>query len=304
MFSKLSTVELALAVIALIMASALWFGWHYYQLPEPKGQMVAPVSQISVNQSTNQKSRTLLSTLDEEAFAAVFGLQFNPPAAPAKADKPEPIATETVKAPIIQMQPATEKAQPDADLYKAGYRLSGIIHEDGKSAAFVFIPEDRRTVVVREQAAGPVKIVAIGSRWVRLDTPDGTGNLELEGTDISPDSGSAMPKTPTHRTPALPKPQPDQITGPSTISDLINSRQLQPQRNRGQYGVSVNEAPPAIDRLGLRRGDTILGVDDHDFKSGTDAISKLGEIGQRPARLKVQRGKDTFYINVSPPERP
>lgn len=297
MVNKLSTKELAAAAAVLILASALWFGWHYLEFPEPRGQMLAPVSQLKVNHSSSEQSHTLLSSIDKEAFATAFGLQFYPPPAPVVEQAPKVIATETVKAPIIVDEPVVEEKQPKTDLTKAGYRLSGIIHEDGKSAAFVYVPEDKRTVVIREQADGPVKIMAIGSRWVKLSTPEGEGTLELEGTDLAPAAPPAQSGRSTS-TYTSSRPPTTDISDPDSVVELMNSRQLQTRRIRGELGVTVNQSSPATNKIGLKRGDTILGVDDQDFKSGSDVINKLGTIGQRPARLKVRRGKDTFYINV------
>lgn len=297
MFNKLSIKELVGTAIMLALISALWFGWHYLEFPEPRGQMLAPVSQLSVGDSSSQQSRALLASIDKEGFAIAFGLQFYPPPVPVVKQAPKIVASETIEAPKIKVKPVAEVKQPDTDLTKAGYRLTGIIQEDGKSAAFVYVPEDKRTVVVREQADGSVKITDIGSRWVRLSTPDGEGILELEGTDLVPAVSSARSSTSSSAsTPS--RPQTTDISGPSSVVELMNSRQLQTRRVRGKFGVSVNQSSPATNKIGLRRGDTILGVDNDDFKNSNDVINKLGKIGERPVRLKVQRGKDTFYINV------
>jgi len=324
MSAGISKREKIIAAAAVTIAGLLLGGYFAVSMRPGKGLKISPPA---VNLSDAQKSaESLPQSIDHIGSAslmAFFGLNIDPPVTVASADseikKPEPPPAATLTA-VVPAPP------PPVDLDKKGYKLRGIVLEDGRSAAFVFVPGEKRVIVIRENASGPVRLLEAGLRRIRLQTPEGTGCLELDSAKASPGSPaggtgiSAIPTAPSgsNTGPGSPPgnvngsgmpPQNNQakqapanpMQNADAVAGLINQGKLRISQERGRFSVEINEIPELLKDYDLKPGDRILGTDAGEFRRSQDVALNLGSAGEKSQGLRIQRnGK---VINLKAPLR-
>lgn len=297
-----------LALVLLVLTGYLTLS--FINMERPKGlRIYAPAMNSSADKtgSASVNSQTF-ARIDPVAFSAAFGLDYQKKieAKPEKVEdkKPEPVKVENKL--VEEIAPKT------IDLGAIGYRLKGIILEkDGNSAAFVYDPNSKKTLVVREKADGEISIVSATMRSVRLQTPDGEGELELEdskgqkgGSNTFLKPYGAATSSPQSAAKAIKNEkllrQTD--TSANSIAGMISAGHFQVRPERGSFQVEVRQVPDSFAGYGLRPGDKIIGTTQGDFKQSQDVALQLGKISDRPEPLKIQRGRRTMYL--SPPPRP
>ncbi len=300
--------KLLIAIVLAILAVYAIFS--FAGMNRPKGLRIhAP--ELSANASVNSGNSALNSQtfagIDPVTFSAAFGLDFNKQAEvkveKVEEKKPEPVAVAT--APVV-LSPES------VDLYALGYRLKGIVLEkDGNSAAFIFEPKGRKTVVVREKSPGEITMISATMRSVKIETPDGTGELELDDTKGSkggapgflkpfaaPLSSDSKSSTPPKAEVLLRQTQ----TSAGSIAEMISEGHFQVRPERGVFKVDVRKVPDSFSGYGLRPGDKIVGTANGDFRQSQDVALELGKVSERPLPIKIQRGRRTIFLN--PPPRP
>jgi type II secretory pathway component PulC len=299
---------IAIFTAAIILSYAVYC---FLVMPRPKGLRIhapgAIEGQAAAKTGNSSANLTAFSKLNPASFSAAFALDYH-----KTAEKPTAVVEEKKKEPEKKIEVPVEVVPDTVDLAASGYRLKGIVHEkDGNSAVFIYDPATKKTLVIRERAEGPIKIIETSPRSVRLLTPEGEGVLELDDAK-SLKSGSYLPgfsagpavttrlsKVNSERERALRKTE----TSPSGISDIINAGHFQVRRDRGSYSVQVKNVPDSFGGYGLRPGDQIIGTAQEDFKKSQDVALKLGQINVRPTQLKVRRGRRVIFLNP-PAKRP
>jgi hypothetical protein len=172
MYKKLFT-DYRLIVAGAAMLLLAYTCYAFISMERVKGLRIHAPGQQPVaasagfgNSSANLQS---LQKINPHAFSSAFALDFNRrPAAP--------VVEEAVKKaePVKVVEEKIEPVVKAVDLSAAGYKLKGIIHDElGNSVIFVYDPEERRTVVIREQQAGKIKVLQVEQRSVMLSTPEG-----------------------------------------------------------------------------------------------------------------------------------
>ena len=236
-----------------------------------------------------------------------------------KKTEPVPVATATAVAPV---------APPPVDLDKKGYKLRGIVLEDGRSAAFVFVPGEKKVVVLRENASGPVRLLETGMRRIRLQTPEGAGYLELDSAKGSPGiaagsagmsalpsalsgggSGTVQGNIPGGATGTGMPPQgsqagqaqPGPMQNADAVAGLINQGKLRISQERGRFSVEIKEVPDLLKDYDLKSGDRIIGTDAGEFRRSQDVALNLGAAGEKSHGLRIQR--NGRIINLRAPLR-
>ncbi len=315
---------------AAVAIAGLLLGIYFAAGMRPgKGLRIsAPVVNLSDSQKSAENRPQSIDHIGSAAVMAFFGLDINPPVVIASAvpemkkTEPVPVATATAVAPV---------APPPVDLDKKGYKLRGIVLEDGRSAAFVFVPGEKKVVVLRENASGPVRLLEAGMRRIRLQTPEGTGHLELDSAKASPGSsnsgagisalpaaftgggavpgnipggttGAGMPTQGSQGEQAGQAP-PNPMQNADAVAGLINQGKLRISQNRGRFSVEVNEIPELLKDYDLKPGDRIIGTDAGEFRRSQDVALNLGSAGEKSQGLRIQRNGRTINL-VAPIRQP
>lgn len=327
MFKGLHKNEILAAAAGVGIFSAAFAAYLFFSMSPGKGLKIHhPDFTTIANHSSTKSFARSFEQISSSSFMAAFGLNIAPKVAMATVtavlDKPAQSSiastTATASAPVI-IKPST------VDLEKVGYRLRGIVFENGHSTAFVFVPAQKKTMVIREKASGTVILIEAGMRNVKLQTPEGTGILTLESAKGSPAgssstsspggaTGGAISQNPNDSTQSiLPHnslmqgQNPDQannISGASSIANLINQGQLKVTQQRGKYAVEVRQIPEALKGYNLKQGDRIMGTDNNDFSRSQDIALNLGDTKNRLPSLKIQRNGQTMMLQppAPPPE--
>lgn len=327
--------ELAIAA-ALVAGAGLAMGIYFYgSMPPIKGLKISAPDFASINQQFKQAAPAQnLNQVGSASFMAAMGLNIAPQTIIASASEIGKKTEEVVTPPPASAAAQITEVPRFADLDKAGYKLRGIVLEDGRSAAFVFVPGEKRVMVIRENARGTIKLLEAGLRSVKLQTPDGTGILNLEnarqapGNTASPGGSSGLPGTGTNaagssRTTGSAEPmrhgqapdqpgeprqpegevKPDPSAGPNAIASNINSGQLRLSQDRGKFSVEVREIPDTLKGYDIKPGDKIIGTDAGDFSKAQDVARNLGSVGERPQNLRVKRDGRVIFIKAPTPPR-
>ncbi|HNX75943.1 MAG TPA: hypothetical protein PLM07_01180 [Candidatus Rifleibacterium sp.] len=322
MFKGVQKKELVIAAALVIGATAVIGVWFAAGMAPVRGLKISPPDLAGTEQSLNQKPAALtLNQISSGSFMAVLGLNVSPTPIPetasATATATQTIAVATTSAAVI-----VEPRPLLANLEILGYRLRGIILEDGRSAAFVFVPAEKRVVLVRENASGTIKLLEAGLRSVKLQTPDGTGLLQLENAKQTPSNptGAAItaintgftapgpgqtPATPraalTDNNAAKPEGRVEADSGPNAIAGNINQGQLKISQQRGKFSVEVREIPENLKGYELKTGDKIIGTGAGAFSRPEDIARKLGTAGEQAQSLIIQRNGRVMTIQAPPP---
>lgn len=316
--------EKIIAAAAVTIAGLLLGGYFAVSMQPGKGLKISPPAvDLPDTQKGAENQPQNIDQIGSASLMAFFGLDIDPPVTAASATseskKPEPtqVATPTAAVPA---------PPPPVDLDKKGYKLRGIVLEDGRSAAFVFVPGEKKVLVLRENASGSIRLLEAGLRRIRLQTPEGTGYLELDSAKASPGSStggtgtSAMPTAPsgsnappvntpggaggagmplqnnqTNQAPSNPMQNADAVVG------LINQGKLRISQARGRFSVEITEIPELLKDYDLKPGDRILGTDAGEFRRSQDVALNLGAAGEKSHGLKIQR--NGRIINLKAPMR-
>ena len=152
MSAGISKREKIIAAAAVTIIGLLLGGYFAVNMRPGKGLRISPPSiNLSDEQKTAENRPQSIDHIGSTSVMAFFGLDINPPVAVAstapeiKKSETPPVATPTAIVPVTP---------PPVDLAKKGYKLRGIVLEDGRSAAFVFVPAEKKVLVLRENASG------------------------------------------------------------------------------------------------------------------------------------------------------
>ena len=321
MFKGVQKNELIVAAAVVTVATAVFGIWLASGMAPGRGLKISPPDLAGVEQSLNQKPMPLtLEQVSSGSFMAALGLNVSPEPLPITASATA-AATQTSEVASASATVSSEPRPLLTNLDSIGYRLRGIILEDGRSAAFVFVPGEKKVVLVRENASGSIKLLEAGLRNVKLQTPDGTGLLQLENAKQTP--GTPADAAPTGRSADFTATGPGQTrtipnagltgnsgaksggpaevnTGPNAIAGNINQGQLKISQQRGKYSVEVREVPENLKGYELKTGDKIIGTDSGAFAKPEDIARKLGTVGDRASSLVIQRNGRVMTIQAPP----
>lgn len=305
--------EVIIATALVVGASAVIGGWFYYGMKPGRGLKISAPNLSTINNGNPAAPVNYLDQVSSASFMAAMGLEVIP-----KKTVEVAAATETASTPIAIASITMPVAKPEqTDLDALGYRLRGIVLEDGRSAAFVFVPAEKRVVLIREKASGTIRLLEASMRSVILKTPEGTGFLNLESarqapgtTNLSP-SGILDGSSPT-AAPELQEVKPGMSeqkkdrqsssqSGPGAIAGSINQGQLKLSQQRGKYSVEIREIPELLKGYELKPGDKIFGTDSGEFGKPQDIAINLGTAGERARNLLIQRDGKVMTIKAPPP---
>ena len=326
MSAGISKREKVIAAAAVAITGLLLGGYFAVSMRPGKGLRISPpVINLSDAQKSAENQSQSIDHIGSASVMAFFGLDIDPPTAIASAapeiekPAPPPLATPTA---VISAPP------PPVDLDKKGYKLRGIVLEDGRSAAFVFVPAEKRVVVLRENASGPVRLLETGMRRIRLQTPEGAGYLELDSAKGSPGiaagsagmsalpsalsgggSGTVQGNIPGGATGTGMPPQgsqagqaqPGPMQNADAVAGLINQGKLRISQERGRFSVEIKEVPDLLKDYDLKSGDRIIGTDAGEFRRSQDVALNLGAAGEKSHGLRIQR--NGRIINLRAPLR-
>lgn len=318
-------------LVAIVVAILCGYAFICFAtLDRPRGLIIqAPQSGPGNSAAAGNSAADTLTfaKIDPVVFAGAFGLEY-------QRKKPEPIEKPAVieKTPEPVVEKPEEKGPTILDLAASGYRLKGIILEkDGNSAAFVYDPTSKKTLVVREKSNEPLRIISATMRSIRLQTPEGEGFLNLEEPAGKKGMGSmAVPSGSTgysrHSDAAAADSQPaatkmnEKIakkekllrqteTSSNSVLENISAGHFFVKPERGVYQVEVRRVPDAFLGYGLQPGDKIVGTSAGNFRQSQDVTNRLGRLSEQPTPLKIQRGRRTMYLNPPkakqpPPDQP
>jgi len=306
-FSRVNPKLLIAIVVAILAGYAVFL---FAVMTRPKGlriyapEVSADASISSGNSSLNSQT---FAGIDPVAFAKAFGLDFN-----KKTEVEVEKVVEEKPEPVVQASVPAVLTPQTIDLYALGYRLKGIVLEkDGNSAAFIFEPNGRKTVVVREKSPGEITMISATMRSVKIETPDGTGELELDDAKGSKGGAPgflkpfAAPSSSDSKSSTIPKAEVllrQTQTSAGSIAEMISEGHFQVRPERGVFKVDVRKVPDSFSGYGLRPGDKIVGTSNGDFRQSQDVALELGKVSERPLPIKIQRGRRTIFLN--PPPRP
>lgn len=315
MLKKMLKNDSAVAIAVICLVASLFAVVMFMTMPEIKGLKIhAPDFESISNLFATEKNDNSASMPEGRAFVRFFGLDITRKIEQASQSatvaevKPLPKAVASASVPIA----APVVAKPLlVDLEKLGYRLKGIALENRRSAAFVFVPVEKRIMVIRENATGSIRLIEASMRSVKLLTPEGVGILALEhataisGSPPNTSTAAQASKTlpPIHQIPKKEADQPPSFVGASSVAGYINEGQMRVTRHRGQYAVEMRKIPEAFKDYDLQAGDQILGTSAGDFKRSQDVALQLGSIQSRPTGLKIQRGGRTMMLPAPPPKK-
>ncbi len=316
MFKGIKKKELVAVCAIVALIGLLLVIFMYAGMRPGKGLRIAAPGQATFKTQTKTFGNTedALKNIASASFMTAFGLDISPPVLPATQTQ----VTEVIQPP----QPATPAAviapKPiEINLEKLGYRLKGIVFENGQSAAFIHIPAQKRVVIVRERSAGPVNLLEVGLRHVKLQTPEGTGQLNLEsakdsylGRSLPIPASAPMPgqNQATEKNTLQPPPRqmsPEQTTPfaqANSIADQINLGALRVSQTRGKFSVEVRQVPEMLQNYDLKAGDQIIGTDAGEFTRSQDIATRLGMAGEKSHSLRVRRGQRV--ITIQAPQAP
>jgi len=326
MSAGVSKREKIIAAAAVAIVGLLLGGYFAVNMRPGKGLRISPpVINPADAQKTAENRPHSIDHVGSASVMAFFGLDINPPVAVASAapeikkSETPPVATPTAIVPVTP---------PPVDLAKKGYKLRGIVLEDGRSAAFVFVPAEKKVLVLRENASGTVRLLETDMRRIRLQTPEGTGYLELDSAKASPGGSavgagtSAIPAAPagggsgtvTGNTPVgatgagMPRQggqagqaPPNPMQNADAVAGLINQGKLRISQERGRFSVEIKEIPELLKDYDLKPGDRIIGTDAGEFRRSQDVALNLGSASEKSHGLRIQR--NGRIINLSAPMR-
>lgn len=322
--------EILLAA-GLAACTGLGIGIYFYAgIPPVRGLRISAPDLSALSRQQNQSVvPQSLSGVGSASFMAAMGLDISPVVSTAavvietaKIEKPAP-------PPPASVAVAVEPPPRPVDLEKSGYKLRGIILEDGRSAAFVYVPSEKRVMVIRENASGSIRLLEAGLRSIKLQTPDGAGLLTLEtarstqvksaipmstgstagkSNSLNRSSGtggsgraatmSQQPGQPGQSAQPGSAPRVDAFAGPNKITENINNGQLRLSRERGRFMVEVREVPETLKGFAIMPGDKIIGTEAGDFSRAADIAHNLGRQNERPLDLKVNRNGRVIFIKA------
>ncbi len=134
--------EKIIAAAAVTIAGLLLGGYFAVSMQPGKGLKISPPAvDLPDTQKGAENQPQNIDQIGSASLMAFFGLDIDPPATAASATseskKPEPtqVATPTAAVPA---------PPPPVDLDKKGYKLRGIVLEDGRSDALFLFPAKRR----------------------------------------------------------------------------------------------------------------------------------------------------------------
>ncbi|GAB4273662.1 MAG: hypothetical protein Kow0029_13420 [Candidatus Rifleibacteriota bacterium] len=280
------------------MLLGIYAAYCFVVMPRPRGLRIHAPGSFQKQAAVNANANSLeFARLDPASFSAGFGLDYY------KVVEKAPVENVEKKPEIIEV--ASSPVEPTSDLIDlkaVGYRLKGIILEkDGNSAAFIYDPDSKKNIIVREKSPGEIKILETDFRSVRLRTPAGEGILELEdsknlkGHGLSAGS-SAMTQLITQKSVQRERMLRAENVTAAGIADMVNAGHFQVRNSRGKFNVKVRKVPEALLGYGLREGDEIIGTGNSEFKKSQDVAIKLGELSNRPDTLKVIRNRRVIYL--------
>lgn len=314
MFNGVRKNEIVIAAAIVVGASLAIGGWFYLGMKPGRGLRINAPDLSSANNSTSSAPANNLDQVGSASFMAAMGLEISP-----KKTVETATASAIASAPMIIASATPAIVKPSqTNLDALGYRLRGIVLEDRRSAAFVFVPAEKKVVVIRENASGTIRLLEAGMRSVKLQTPEGTGVLNLENARQTPGSQGSSPSgnieslspadnraTPESAPGALSEKkidrQPAVKSGPGAIAGSINQGQLKLLQQRGKFSVEVREIPEALKGYELKTGDKIIGTDAGEFGKPQDVAINLGSAGGQARNLLIQRDGKTMTLQAPPP---
>lgn len=298
----ITRIELTIAAITGLAILAI-FSYYFAVLKVPLG-LKFTVEQTGQQSGPADREPTdevkLLDSIDPASLTVAFGLKYLLPAT-ASTEIPtiSTVASETdiPEKPIVNEpddSPANQRTK-EINLEALGYRLKGIILEGQRSAAFIQLPKENRTVVVRENAPGDVRLLKAGLRSVVIATPEGNGVLELEYSRISQmssniDNQSSISEIVKQKAEDRP------LSGPDSIAELMKQGNLSISKDRTGFFVEVKKLPKAFDNYPIIAGDRIIGADNTNFLNSGDVANQLGVINSRAISLKIRRGNKIMML--------
>lgn len=311
MFKGIKKNELFAGGAIVLLAALLIAIFMYTGMRPGKGLRIsAPAPGAFKLQTIDvRSSENSLEPVASASFMAAFGLDISPQVimatqtqSVAEVTQPSQPATPTA---VIESKPAT------VDLERLGYRLKGIVFENGQSAAFVHVPAEKKVVILRQLADGPVRLIEAGLRQIKLQTPEGTGYLKLEAargasgyaSSAAPTSGTGIQQNTgkTSQSSSFQQKQSDPqnpFGNANMVAEEINRGALRVSQNRGKYIVEVRHVPELLQGYDIKAGDRIIGTDAGEFTQSQDIATKLGAAGERSQKLRIQRGQRILTIDA------
>ncbi|GAB1353865.1 hypothetical protein MASR1M12_26030 [Erysipelotrichia bacterium] len=168
MSAGISKREKVTAAAAVAITGLLLGGYFAVSMRPGKGLRISPpVINLSDAQKSAENQSQSIDHIGSASVMAFFGLDIDPPTAIASAapeiEKPAPPPVATPDRRDFCPAPAGRPGQK-------GYKLRGIVLEDGRSARFCFRARRKRVVVLREMPAARVRLLETGMRRIRLHT--------------------------------------------------------------------------------------------------------------------------------------
>jgi hypothetical protein len=307
--------------IYILLALLVLLVYSFFKLvtvDRPRGLKVsgiAPVQDAPAVSHIEDLQAFIAKTVPQKFFANI-GLDYDKQEEEKVVEKP---VIKKAEPKVVAKKPVINEPKI-IDLERHGYRLKGIILEEGKTTAFIFDPKSKRVEVVREFASQPIQILEAGQRAIKIQTVDGVGVLELEaaktvnGGNASTFNSGVMlnsaastrtyiynPKNPENKIiVSEPKSGEPVATPPSRdfkgVSEDISAGNLMIKRGRHGFGLMIKAEPKTFDGFDLKPGDQIIGTSQNSFRSPRDVIGKIRELKPETAKLKVIRGKETIFI--------
>ncbi len=288
-----------MAILASVFFLMSYFAYKAINLPRPLYQKVnlEPVAAPAVGLSEEQllqREMSAISSIQPGSFSLVFGILPDKDAVKKAVESKKLIASKPV-----EIEKKVE-LKPAVDLEAAGYKLKGVIKEKGgNSAAFIYDPGLKRTVVARELGTGSIRLLSVATRMVRVATEKGEGILKLENSIGSEHSSPSFvrnsgPVVTIHENKGTLS-----DLNPGRVARLIQKGKLKVTSSRGMCRVEIKEVPDEINGYDVNKGDIILGTSKGDFRKSGEVAEKLGRLGAERTALKVWRkGR---VILVQPP---
>lgn len=194
---------------------------------------------------------------------------------------------------------ATAVAQADIPVFdRSAFRLLGTAQfGDARQGSAVVIEDvatgKRRLCAIGEPLYGGV-LRSIERGRVAVETPAGMQHLELpEGKVVNLPSPEASPN-------AVKNTQSSGISSKIRLKHLLKASGLRPvQRQDRIYGLLFYQNAKALKRMGLKRGDVIVAIDEQGVDANQTA-AELETLLSRPAKtLEIIRGGNRQTIAIS-----
>ena len=295
-------------IIAAIVVAVVFVGYKVMTLSKPKGiKLRVPELSTAGPKKMQQKiaaDQVLLNNIKPASFSFAFGLDYN--------KMPKQIKLPASVKPKVEKKVAfeTPKVAPKLmDLSKKGYRLKGIILEDGKSAVFIYDPHSRKVVVVRESSEGEIKLLDAGMRSVKILTKDGEGVLHLEtakgipgmnspATGFFHSGGGSSKSFKSSKPVSHVKPQKrlTEFEKAAPINYHLKEGNIRISGRGGNLGIELKKIPENLKSFKLQPRDKIIGIEDQNFRSPNKMVESLNERDSKISVLKVKRGRKIIYL--------